>query len=133
MPIGLSLPIRNGSGGYFESTMDTMSMYRFNLINLLNTIPGERRFNPLFGCRLWKFAFEPNDDLLITKIENTIKEDVSKWIMGITITKIEVQANIEDGNVNPKDIYKLHIKIEYTVDFANQQDSIDIILNPNIH
>ena len=131
MPIGISLPIQAGSGGYFEQTNDTNSMYRNNIINLLKTIPGERRLNPTFGSRLWNFVFEPYDDLLSTKIEKTLKDDVARWISGVEVTSIEIQTNTT-GNVNPKDTYTLYINVNYTILSTNEVDSINLILNNSI-
>ena len=132
MPIGIAYPIRNGKFGYFDQTNNTNSMYKTNLINLLNTRQGERRFNPTFGCRLWDFVFEQNDSLLSIKLENSIREDISKWINGITITSVTVQTKIADGNVNPVDIYMLYITIVFTITSINQTDSINLILDTNI-
>ena len=132
MPIGLAYPIRNGKFGYFDQTNDTNSMYKTNLINLLNTRQGERRFNPSFGCRLWNFSFEQNDELLPVKLENSIREDVSTWINGITVNSVTVQTKIAEGNVNPVDIYMLYITIVFTITSINQTDSINLILDTNI-
>lgn len=132
MPIGLSIPIRNSSNGYFESTIDTNSMYRVNLLNLLNTIPGERRFNPLFGCRLWTTVFEPNDGLLDVKVRNILTEDISKWIGGISIGKITILTNNPNGNTNLTDSYILYINVQFTINATNQVDSIDLVINSNL-
>jgi len=124
MPIGVSLPIQNGTNGYFNQTYDTFSTYKFDLLNLLNTIPNERRFSP-FGCRLWTMVFEPNSDLLGTQIQNIITEDVSNWIGGISINSVNIQTStLTDNNV-----YQL--QINFTVTSTNQSDSLTVIFNPN--
>jgi len=124
MPIGLSLPLQDGPNGYFNQTIDTFSTYKFDLLNMLNTIPNERRFTP-FGCRLWSMVFEPNDDMLPVKIQNIINEDVSNWIGGITITSV----NIQTSDATDQNIYQ--IQINFTVTSTNQSDSLTIVFNPN--
>jgi len=131
MPIGISLPIQNGSSGYFEQTIDTNSMYKTNLINLLNTIPGERRYNPTFGCRLWTTVFEPNDSLLDVKVRNILSEDVAKWVGGIAINKITILTNDPNGNANFKDNYILYIDVQFIITATNQTDSIKLVINSN--
>ena len=132
MGLGLSLPIQNGKDGYFEQTIDTNSMYKVNLINLLNTIPGERRFAPDFGCRLWNTVFEPNDGLLDVKVRNIITEDIARWIGGISVGKITILTNDPNGNTNLTDNYILYIKVQFIINATNQQDSIDLVINSNM-
>jgi len=132
MPIGISLPIRVGNSGYFEQTIDTNSAYRVNLINLLNTIPGERRYNPSFGCRLWTIVFDQNDNLLTTKVQNILKEDISKWLGGISIGEITILTNNPNGNTNLTDSYILYINVQFIITKTNQIDNIELIINTEI-
>ena len=60
-PIGLTLPIRDGSNGYFEQSFDTLTQIRSNIINLLNTKPFERRFQPTFSSKLNTLVFEQKE------------------------------------------------------------------------
>jgi len=90
-PIGLMLPIQRGNVGYFDQSTDSFTAYRMNILNLVRTKPGERRMNPTFGCRLWNFVFEPNDDFLPDKVGKVIKEDVASWIPGVTVASVNVK------------------------------------------
>lgn len=132
IPIGLNLPITSGPvSGYFDQSTDTFTAYRMNIINLLRTIPGERRMNPTFGCRLWNITFEPNDDFISTKIGNIIKEDINQWIQGVSVNSVDVKYFEDDTSIDLKDIYKLYIVVKFTVDVINQEDVVEIILNKN--
>lgn len=129
-PIGLNLPIKNGKiSGYFDQTFDTFSQYRANIINLIRTKPGERRMNPTFGCRLWNVVFEQNDDVIQDKIRRIIKEDISKWIPGVSVSTVQVKVFEDDQSVDLRDIYKLYIVATFTITAINQQDSVEIILD----
>lgn len=126
-PIGITFPIRDGQNGYFEQSIDSFTAYRMNIINLLRTRQGERRLNPTFGSRLWNVIFDQNDDFLIRKIENIIREDVAQWIPGVTVTKVEV---LEDQN-ETRDTYKLHLVVTFVVESINTSDSVQFSIETN--
>ena len=128
-PIGLNLPITSGPVGYFDQSTDSFTAFRMNIINLIRTIPGERRMNPTFGCRLWNVTFEPNDDFVHAKVENIIKEDIAQWISGVSVNSVEVKYLEDDKSTDLRDIYKLYIVVKFTVDVINQEDVVEIILN----
>jgi len=129
-PIGLNLPIRSGQiSGYFDQSTDTFTAYRMNIINLIRTVPGERRMNPTFGCRLWNVTFEPNDDFIPAKVKNIIKEDIARWIPGVSVSSVDVKYFEDDKSTDLRDIYKLYIVVKFTVDVINQEDVVEIVLN----
>lgn len=129
-PIGLNLPLRSGQkSGYFDQSFDSFTAYRMNIINLLRTVPGERRMNPTFGCRLWEVVFEQNDDFLPEKIQKIIAEDIAQWIPGVTVSEVIVSRYNGDGTTTDTDMYKLHIAVKFVVDSINQADVVQIILN----
>lgn len=130
-PIGITFPIRDGKSGYFEQSTDSFTAYRMNIVNLLRTRQGERRMNPTFGCRLWNVVFEPNDDFIAQKVETIIKEDVSQWIPGITVTAVEVKYLNDDQSVDLRDIYKLYIVVKFVIDSISAEDSVELTLDVN--
>ena len=130
-PIGMTFPIRDGKSGYFEQSTDSLTAYRMNIINLLRTRQGERRMNPTFGSRLWSAVFEPNDEFLAKKVENIIREDVTQWIPGITVSSVQVQNLNNDQSTNLTDIYKLYIIVTFVIDSINASDSVELTLDVN--
>lgn len=130
-PIGINLPIQGGKNGYFDQSTDTFTSYRMNIINLIRTNPGERRMNPTFGCRLWNIVFEPNDNFIPQKIEKIIKEDVARWIPGVSVNSVNVKYFENDQSTDLRDIYKLYITVTFTIDAINQSDVVEIILDNN--
>ena len=131
IPIGLNLPIQGGNSGYFDQSTDSFTAYRMNIINLIRTAPGERRMNPTFGCRLWTFVFEPNDDFIAEKVNKIVTEDIARWIPGVSVASVDVKYFEYDKTTNLKDIYKLYIVVKFTVDAINQSDVVEIILDPS--
>jgi phage baseplate assembly protein W len=130
-PIGINLPIRVGNVGYFDQSIDTFSAIKNNIINLIRTIPGERRMNPTFGCRLWNLVFEQNDDFLPQKVSNMIKEDIAAWIPGVTVSSVNVQYKDNNQSTDLRDTYKLYITITFTVTAINQSDTVNILIDTN--
>ena len=126
-PIGITFPIRNGQMGYFEQSTDSFTAYRMNIINLLRTMPGERRLNPTFGSRIWNLTFESNDEFILKKVQNIITDDISQWIPGVTVTSVNVTG---DTNTN-RDALTLHIIVTYTVTAIQVSDTVTIAINVN--
>lgn len=130
-PIGIMLPIRAGNVGYFDQSTDSFTSYRMNIINLLRTRPGERRMSPTFGCRLWNVTFEPNDDFVAEKVGSIIREDVSQWIPGVSVSSVEVKYLNGDQSVDLRDIYKLYIVVKFVIDSIGEEDAVELTLDVN--
>jgi phage baseplate assembly protein W len=128
-PIGLTIPIQNGNNGFFNSSYDTLTQIKNNIINLLNTRQGERRFQPTFGTRLWNITFEQNVDTLQDISENIIREDISMWIPNVTILNVTTTLYTSDKIVADQDIYKLDIAIQFQVSMTKQIDTVNISIN----
>lgn len=129
-PLGLNLPIKNGpNSGYFDQSFDSFTQIRMNIINLLRTVPGERRMQPTLGCRLWNVVFEPNDNILLEKINSIIKEDISNWIPGVSVKDITVNYYSDDETTDSRDIYKLYIVVRFTINSIQQDDVVEIYLD----
>ena len=130
-PIGLIFPLQRGSVGYFDQSFDSFTAYRMNIINLIRTKPGERRMNPTFGCKLWNFVFEPNDSFLPDKIEKAIKDDVNRWIPGVSVASVSVKYFENDTSTDLRDVYKLYITVIFIINAIKQEDVVEIVLDIN--
>lgn len=129
-PLGLALPIRNAGVGFFEQTFDTFTATKSNIINLLRTRPGERRMQPMFGCRLYNSVFEQNTEILPEFIQNIIREDIGNWIPNVTVNKVAVKFYKGEEN-SDVDIYRIHVSVSFTVNVINKTDSIEIVIDPS--
>jgi phage baseplate assembly protein W len=124
-PIGITLPIRKGASSYFEQSYDTLTQTRSNIINLLNTRPGERRMQPTFGTRLWTLVFEQNVEALPEIAKKIVEEDISSWVPGVTVVDIDVSLLKSDQSIDDRDIYRLHIAVRFVVDATRQLDTVE--------
>lgn len=129
IPIGITLPLRNGNSGYFEQSYDTLTQVKSNIINLLNTRPGERRMQPTFGCRLWNLLFEQNVDSLPEIASNVIKEDISMWIPNVTVVNVTPDLYKSDQTSADSDIYRLRIAVSFYLNMTKQQDTVTITID----
>lgn len=131
-PIGLLIPISNGNSGFFDTSFDTLTQVKMNIINLLNTRQGERRFQPTFGSRLWNITFEQNVDNIVDVAENLTREDVQMWIPGVTVLDVTATLFTNDQILADKDIYKLEIAVQFQVDMTKQTDTVKISINNTV-
>jgi len=88
--IGLELPMGYSDTGHFKQTKTTMTQAKYNIINLLQTIPGERLGQPTFGSNLYLLLFEPMTADFGDELEEAIKEAISTWLPYINIKDIKV-------------------------------------------
>ena len=98
-PIGLTLPIQNGDGGFFNQTIYTLEQVKNNIRNLLSTKKGERRMQPTFGHSLNNFVFDPNDTTLIQRVKQSLTTDINFWIPVTTIDNIDVIEALTQSNL----------------------------------
>jgi len=124
-PIGIILPIRNGNGGYFDQSFDTLTQVKSNIYNLLSTRPGERRMQPTFGSRLWSLVFEQSIEEISEIAVNIIKEDIASWIPGVTVVNVTT-ALLKNED---KDIYKLNISVLFALNIGQQTSTVDITID----
>jgi phage baseplate assembly protein W len=128
-PIGITLPIQDGSSGYFAQSFDTLTQTKNNIINLLNTRPGERRMQPTFGTRLWSLVFEQNTEDLPEIAVNVVKEDIAAWIPNVTVIDVTSKILTNDQINQNKDIYRLYISIQFMLNMTKQQDTVTITVD----
>ena len=125
MQIGLSLPLINGSNGYFQTTLTHIEQAKSNLKNLLLTVKGERVMQPELGCDIWKMVFEQIDSNVQQKAEMFIREAVQQWLPYLEIRRIEVVSSFSEIDDNI-----LRIEVEFNlIDDPNVYDSITFDVN----
>ena len=88
--IGLKLPLGYSDTGYFKQTKTTMEQAKWNIINLLQTIPGERLGQPTFGSKIHELLFEPMDADFSETIVESVRESITTWLPYINIKDINV-------------------------------------------
>ena len=105
--IGLKLPMGYSDTGYFKQTKTTLQQAKYNIFNLLQTIPGERLGQPGFGSELHTIIFEPLNEDFNEILEDSIRASLTRWLPYINIKKIEIIT--PEYNVN---------RVNITIDFG---------------
>jgi len=108
--IGLKLPLGYSDTGYFKQTKTTLQQAKYNIINLIKTIPGERLGQPGFGSNLHTILFEPLNEDFSSIIEDAIRDSLSVWLPYINIKNIEI--TMPDYNIN-----RVNISIDFGLSF----------------
>jgi len=108
--IGLKLPLGYSDTGFFKQTKTTLQQAKYNIINLLKTIPGERLGQPGFGSNLHTILFEPLNEDFSSIIEDAIRDSLSVWLPYINIKNIEI--TMPDYNIN-----RVNISIDFGLSF----------------
>ena len=128
-PIGLTLPLKSGINGYFEQSYDTLTQIKANITNFFNTRPGERRFNPQFGTKLYQYLFDQNIEGFDEILKNVIKEDMNYWFPNVIVNTVFLDITTAQKNKNT-DNYIISIKIQFTVN--NQTDVLGLTVTSNL-
>ncbi len=128
-PIGITIPIEDSPSGYFAQSFDTLTQVKNNIINLLNTRPGERRFQPTFGTRLWNLVFEQNMDTLKDEAVNIVNEDIMAWVSNVTVTNVTANLLTPTQITSNTDMYILEIAVTFVVNLTKQSDTVIVTIN----
>ena len=105
--IGLKLPLGYSDTGFFKQTKTTLQQAKYNIINLLKTIPGERLGQPTFGSQLHSILFEPMNEDFSDILEDSIRSSLETWLPYINIKNIEI--TMPEYNTN---------QVNITIDFG---------------
>ena len=108
--IGLKLPMGYSETGYFKQTKTTLQQAKYNIINLLKTIPGERLGQPEFGSNLHSILFEPMNEDFEEVLLDAIRTSIEKWLPYINIKNIKI--TMPDYNIN-----RVNIEIDFGLSF----------------
>jgi phage baseplate assembly protein W len=100
--IGLKLPMGYSDSGYFNQTKTTLQQAKYNIINLIKTIPGERLGQPAFGSNLHTLLFEPMNEDFGDILEDSIRTSMETWLPYINIKNIEI--TFPDYDINTVNI-----------------------------
>jgi phage baseplate assembly protein W len=107
--IGIDFPFRksNDKNGWFATTSTTIEAIKNNIKNLLNTIPGERFFQPTLGLDLRKYIFENMDDELEFKIKEEIIKTFKFWLPFVEVRDLVLNQD--------KVRYKITIDVVFNI------------------
>jgi hypothetical protein len=82
--------ITSGTGGGTVRLVSGMALVRQSIETILDTEPGERVMEPLFGCGLRRYLMAPNNAATRTAIRNDVVEALTLWEPRIRVTEVSV-------------------------------------------
>jgi len=123
--VGIKLPFRFGTTGFFNQSKTVKEQAFSNLKNLILTIKGERVGQPEFGCDVHRIVFEPITDTTGESIEEAVRDAVSIWLPYITVHNVYVSIDDQDTN-------KILLSFEYSVDVEDPDSIENISFNFNV-
>ena len=123
--VGIKLPFRFGTTGFFNQSKTVKEQSFSNLKNLILTIKGERVGQPEFGCDVHRIIFEPITDTTGESIEEAVRDAVSTWLPYITVHNVYVSIDDQDTN-------KILLSFEYSVDVEDPDSIENISFNFNV-
>lgn len=88
----------SSSGDVYKVTNETAINQA--LLSLFNTNPGERVFNPEFGCGIRNLLFEPLDKLTANSILDDLKSSIFIWEPRIQLTELSIKVDYDNSSYN---------------------------------
>lgn len=119
---GITLPIQIGNTA-FNQSFTSFEQVKSNIKNVLLTKRLERVMNPDFGSGLQELLFEMNDEILVSDVEEVIRESVERWLPYVSIDTIDVRSTDE-----LRDLNRLDISISFRVSNNPNLDNVTITL-----
>jgi len=113
-----------GSGkGVFESSYTTQAAVISNLKNLILTTRGERYMQPEFGTSIRSVLFENNVEDLRDILEDTVQDDIERWLPYVTLIDIETELSA--------DMHSLTVRLYFQITSIGANVVINILANEN--
>ena len=93
----LNLDLLRGSDNFrdIEVSYDEVAI-KNSLINIFNTIPGQRFLLPLFGCNLIAYLFQPISESYARIIGDEILRAIELWEPRVTVENVDVYGDPEE-------------------------------------
>lgn len=92
-----------------------------SVVNIISTEPGDRVMNPLFGCPINQFLFEPIDEITSSFIQKTLTDSILRFEKRLENLEVTVTPN-EDENSYVVDIV-------FSMKTSTNKQTINITLN----
>jgi uncharacterized protein len=102
---------------------------------IVHTAPGERVMRPDFGCGIHALVFDVVDVALLTRVETTVREALTRYEARIEVMNVNVVLGEPDGrlaqtgtvsnwSVNDATEGQLTIELDYRVRRTNQRGNL---------
>jgi hypothetical protein len=108
-------------GGYDMITEEqAVDAIKFQLENLLRTIPGEKISDPFFGCGLERYLFlHQNENLL--PIKQVIKNQINRYMNFFSSLNIQLDLSSIEYN-------SLSVRIDFEISSMKISDALELTI-----
>ena len=117
----VGLPLTYDSGNGFIMLKKLKNVIKQNLKMLLLTNPGERVMEPDFGVGMKRYLFESFGTDVFSRIDSKIREQVSRYMPAISITRINFHTLDPDGN-------RIAFSLEYSIPAIATADLLEFTI-----
>lgn len=107
-------------GDQLARTTNENSVYQA-LRNLIQTKPGERLFNPNFGCYLANLLFEHNIDENLATAERYIRDAIDSFEPRVQV----ISVSVTNDDARPHDVY---VNLNFRIINNEEPQNITILL-----
>lgn len=101
------------------ATVDDAASIRQALLLLLSTRPGERVNRPVYGCHLWRLAFEGADDTTAGLAIHYVTQAVETWEKRVKILEVVAQVPEDDPSL-------LEVRMTYRIQSTLATDAVAV-------
>lgn len=115
-------------GRVVYTSQDTVSLIKFSIAQIILTVPGERFWNPSFGCRIRSLQFEQLTPTVVSTAQSIILLALNKWETRIALkaSDIIVVANTDVGSTMTITISFQVVNPDFTA--TQQTSSVTIVV-----
>lgn len=114
----LGFPPRIGANGKLVWSSGEENV-RESICIILRTRPGERIMLPDFGCGIDEYLFEPNNVTTLRRIQDAVRQALTRWEPRITLDDIVV-------SVNPTNPRAVDISVMYTLVATQRREQVNL-------
>lgn len=129
--IGITLPLRRGNSGYFESSTEILPQIKSNFKNLIMTRIGERLAQPEFGCRIWEYVFEQWNTDTVRGVRDSVIDAVDRWMPFLELLQIDVESG-NDNNAIDNHTINLYVRYRIRQNADLEDDIVIPVANFNV-
>ena len=119
--LAVKLPITRDSADGFAMIKDFRTLIKQNFKMLLLTNPGERVMEPDFGVGMKRYLFESFETDVYSRIDSKIREQVSRYMPAISITRINFHTIDPEGS-------RIAFSLEYSIPAIATADLLEFTI-----
>ena len=117
----VKLPLSKNSADGYGMIKRITTLVRQNMKMLILTNPGERVMEPDYGVGIREVLFENFESDVFARIDNKIREQVSRYMPAVKIIKVQFAGSNPDTNT-------LSLYLEYSIPQIAASDLLEITI-----